>query len=83
MPDPILVRPKDNYNDVFHVQITCNTCKTPYIMDVERADYEKRKEGALIQEAFPYLTADYRELFITGMCGKCFDNLFKDDRFKG
>ena len=79
----ILIRPKDKYNDVFHISITCRTCKTEYLMDVESADVDKRNKGALIQDAFPYLSADERELFITQMCGKCYDKMFRDDQFKG
>jgi hypothetical protein len=32
--------------------------------------------GALIQDALGYLTADERELLISGTCGACFDNMF-------
>jgi hypothetical protein len=31
-----------------------------------------------IQEIFPYVSPDIRELFITGWCGECFDKIFKD-----
>ena len=61
------------------VNTKCKICGEEIILDVRKEDYEKWKEGELVQVAFPYLSADERELFITGMCGMCFDNLFKKD----
>jgi len=34
------------------------------------------EEGELIQNALPYLSADERELLISGICGGCFDKMF-------
>ena len=34
------------------------------------------QNGKLIQDAMPYLSADERELIISGTCGKCFDEMF-------
>lgn len=59
------------------VNTKCKICGEEIILDVRKEDYEKWKEGELVQVAFPYLSADERELFITGICGMCFDNLFK------
>lgn len=61
------------------VNTKCKICGEEIILDVRKEDYEKWKEGELVQVAFPYLSADERELFITGICGMCFDNLFKKD----
>jgi hypothetical protein len=55
----------------------CVCCGEEYTVKVHEEDYEKWKDGELVQVAFPYLTADERELFITGICGICFDDLFK------
>jgi hypothetical protein len=40
------------------------------------ADYERWQNGEHIQNVAPYLSADDRELLISGMCGKCFDEIF-------
>jgi hypothetical protein len=32
----------------------------------------------LIQKAMPYLTADEREMFISGTCSDCWDKLFPE-----
>jgi len=56
----------------------CVCCGEEYTtVKVHEEDYEKWKDGELVQVAFPYLTADERELFIMGICGICFDDLFK------
>ena len=34
------------------------------------------KGGKYIQDAMPYLSADERELLISGTCGTCFDKMF-------
>lgn len=39
-------------------------------------DYEK---GALIQNAFPFLSPGEREFLLTGMNDEEFDNLFKEE----
>jgi hypothetical protein len=31
------------------------------------------------QDAFPHLTADERELLISGTCGSCFNAMFPED----
>lgn len=36
-------------------------------------------DGALIQNAMPDISEDLRELLISGTCGQCFDEMFRDD----
>jgi hypothetical protein len=38
--------------------------------------YEQTSEN--VQNIFPELSADLRELLISGTCGWCFDKMFKD-----
>ena len=45
-------------------------------MAVNEDDYTSWENGELIQNAMPYLSADERELLISGTCGTCFDNMF-------
>ena len=42
-------------------------------------DLEDYQNEELIQNAFPYLTPDERELIISRICGKCFDKMFGED----
>jgi len=54
----------------------CIFCKNKVEVKVKESDYENWKKGSHIQDAFPYLKPDEREIFISGICGKCFDNMF-------
>ncbi len=61
---------------------TCNVCKNQTEMMVRFEDYAAwergrgNPSGPLIQDAMPYLTADEREVLISGTCGECFDKMF-------
>lgn len=57
----------------------CKICEDEFDLDVTSSQLFQWKQGALIQRVFPYLNADERELIMTGMCGKCYDELFYDD----
>ena len=62
-----------------HIHATCNMCHKDYDMWVEDEDYKEWLNGKMCQDAFPYLSADDRELLISGTCGKCFDLLIDAD----
>lgn len=64
--------------DEFDTEVTCNVCKVAHIIRVPRAGYMSWLKGARIQDVMPNISADDRELLISGMCGKCFDKLFED-----
>ena len=57
----------------------CARCKRQYQLMVNIKDHDRWLEGELIQDAMPYLTADERELLISGFCGPCFDKLFPEE----
>ncbi len=59
--------------------MTCNICNTVYILNVYPEDLADALNNIdkSIQDIFPYLSADKRELFLTGWCGSCFDSLMK------
>ena len=54
----------------------CNKCDEQFILRVNLDDVERWENGELIQDALPYLSADERELLISGTCGECFDQMF-------
>lgn len=59
---------------------SCLECGDPVAMEVNESDLDRWLSGKeLVQDAFPYLTADQREILISGICGKCFDKMFSDD----
>lgn len=48
-------------------------------MKVKAVDIERINNGEHIQNVMPYLSVDERELLISGICGKCFDEIIFDD----
>jgi hypothetical protein len=61
------------------IQEICTKCLTEVLISVEYDDYEAWRNGELIQNAMPYLTADQREILISNICGDCFDLMFPED----
>ena len=61
------------------VKIQCVRCKEDYIIGVFLEDLIKYKEGVFVQDAFPYLSADSREMFISRICPVCQDKMFGED----
>lgn len=54
----------------------CPECQDINFVRVEKNDYYAWKRGAYIQNAFPYLNGDQRELLQTGICNTCWDKMF-------
>lgn len=65
----------DNYIELSRV---CGVCGKRRIFQVNESDYRRWKDGASIQDAFPYLSADVREHILTGTCSECWDYLFRE-----
>lgn len=61
------------------IQKQCKMCRKVYTLEVSEEGYEMMLAGAHIQDAFPELSVDDRELLISGICGKCFDDIFAAD----
>ena len=55
----------------------CVHCGTEYILWVNEKDFLDWASGVgYIQEKLPYLSADERELLISGTCGSCWTRMF-------
>ena len=63
-------------SDAVTVIVGCIKCAEAQHITVGTADLDSWENGALIQDAMPYLSADDREILISGICGECFDNMF-------
>ena len=61
------------------VMTLCPFCGEMHEVHVNEDDYWDWQDGALVQDAFPYLTADEREMLISGICPKCWDKTFGGD----
>lgn len=66
-----------------HKEITivthCPFCGHANFIEVNDVDYWAWQNGALAQDAFPYFSADERELLISGICPTCWDRVFGSD----
>lgn len=62
-----------------HHGIKCRSCNETHWVDVTKDQLDKynNKQG-LIQDIFPELTPDLRELFVSKTCGDCWDEMFND-----
>lgn len=57
----------------------CPWCGKEYTFNVPITGYTAWRNGALIQDAFPTLTAEEREYMLTGYCKACQDKLFGNE----
>ena len=58
----------------------CPVCKKEWTLEIPLDEFNEgmrlREEGRLIQFAFPKLSDAERELLISGVCNKCWKDLF-------
>lgn len=70
------------------ITVVCRSCEKPHTVTVipehfalwgtiEDGVPRANPRGSLIQVAMPELSADDRELLISGTCGPCFDKMFE------
>lgn len=57
----------------------CPFCGGYHEVHVSEADYAEWQDGELAQNAFPYLSADDREILISGICPKCWAETFGEE----
>lgn len=61
------------------VEVECIACRTKHTILVPTAGYRLwMNRQKRIQDAMPGLSADERELLMSGICGRCFDKIFDD-----
>lgn len=56
--------------------VKCQWCNSKHELDILPDSWQAYKDGVLMQNAFPYLSADERELLISNTCGECYDSMF-------
>ena len=66
---------KKNFHEITVVTY-CPFCGEAHEIEVNEIDYLDWKDGELAQNAFPYLSADEREMLISGICPICWDSMF-------
>lgn len=60
-------------------EVRCRICGEVYYIAIDPVDVERWQNGELIQNAMPYLSADERELIISGTCGQCWGKMFGEE----
>ena len=59
------------------IETTCPFCGKTHEVTVDAIDYLAWEVGdVLAQNAFPYLSADEREMLISGICPDCWERTF-------
>lgn len=61
------------------IEVLCRFCDGEFTFRVDACDVEAWRSGTYVQDAFPYLSINQRELLKTATCGKCWDKIFPDD----
>ena len=59
--------------------VTCRLCGCVNFVSVVDSDFESWRNGKHIQNAFPYLDVNQRELLQTQICVTCFDAMSPDE----
>lgn len=79
----ILGKPHLNYNsETLTLSATCNHCgETTHFENITSLDIDIWAMGGLIQNVFPNIPPAERELIISGMCPKCFTEIFGPNPF--
>ena len=67
-----------NYKEVC-VVTRCPFCGRGNEVKVNEDDYLDWQDGMLVQDAFPYLNANEREMLISGICPTCWDGMFGNE----
>ena len=70
---PVVVLMFTATDDYACVSVDCVSCKEGYMFGVSESGYDAWLEGKPVSEAFPELSAASREMFISGVCGVCWD----------
>ena len=69
---------KINYKEVC-VITRCPFCGRANEVEVNEDDYFDWDDGKHAQDAFPYLSANEREMLISGICPTCWERTFGGD----
>jgi hypothetical protein len=68
----------DNNSEWVTIQVI-DMLQNAHYMDVKMVDLAAYEDGALIQDAFPYLTSGQRELILTGINDEMWGDMFGDE----
>jgi len=58
------------------VHVECRTCRGTTSLTVDKDKYEEWRRGALVQNCFPDMSVEDRELLVSQTCDKCWQEMF-------
>jgi hypothetical protein len=61
------------------IEPQCRQCGRAVKIEITSIQYFRWQAGELIQNVFPELSSDLRELMISSTCGSCFAKLFPSE----
>ena len=61
------------------VSVACAYCLEVHTFECSTRGVVAWQAGELIQNALPELSADQREMMISGTCGDCWDKMYPED----
>ena len=61
------------------IEIRCPMCRQFHYVEVNEHDFYAWQSGELVQNAFPYLSAEEREMLISGICPDCWESMFGEE----
>lgn len=59
--------------ETIDIKATCPMCGKSTVITVTKTQYERYQNGELIQNCFPEMKPEIREMLITGICPECWD----------
>lgn len=59
-------------------EIQCKFCHQIYEIEISDDEFRRLDSGEYVQDVFPFMSLDIRELLISGVCGECFDEITKE-----
>lgn len=66
--------------DTTMVKIRCVFCGTVHTIEAPKDGLRKYETGeAYVQDCFPDMSPEIREMFISRMCSDCWDKTFSDE----
>lgn len=61
------------------IEKICPHCHKLQTLEVDDSQYYDWLAGKNIQRAFPNLSADQREILMSGICPECWEDIFEED----
>ena len=68
----------DTTRNTLRIDGPCVHCSAPQSVVVPAEQLIKFGQGEFAQNCFPSLPAEQREFLISGICGKCWDEMFPE-----